>query len=135
MKILFVCKHNRFRSKIAEAAFKKLNKNKAIKSYSAGIFKGIPVHQNIISIGKSLNLQISKQTKSLDEKFMKSIDKVIIVANNVPKEIFKNKVRPVTVWEIPDTNQNNKKLIDKISKQIISKVEKLLFNLNRSNNN
>jgi len=37
MKILFVCKHNRFRSKVAEAFFNKLKKNKKIKAESAGL--------------------------------------------------------------------------------------------------
>ena len=37
MKILFVCRHNRFRSKVAEAIFNKLNKNKEIQIESAGL--------------------------------------------------------------------------------------------------
>jgi len=43
MKIAFVCKYNRFRSQIAEAYFNKLNKNKSIKVYSAGVIKGWPI--------------------------------------------------------------------------------------------
>jgi protein-tyrosine-phosphatase len=31
MNILFACKHNRLRSKVAEALFRKYNKNKKIK--------------------------------------------------------------------------------------------------------
>ena len=38
--ILFVCKYNRFRSRVAEAYFKKINKNKNISVKSAGIIKG-----------------------------------------------------------------------------------------------
>ena len=37
--ILFVCKHNVFRSKIAEAYFKKVNQNREINAKSAGIIK------------------------------------------------------------------------------------------------
>ena len=40
MKILFICRHNRFRSKIAEAYFNKINKNKNLIAKGAGIFPG-----------------------------------------------------------------------------------------------
>ena len=40
-KILFICRHNRFRSKIAEGYFNKINKNVKVKS--AGIFIGNPL--------------------------------------------------------------------------------------------
>ena len=36
MKILFICKYNRFRSRVAAAYFKKINKNSKIKVESAG---------------------------------------------------------------------------------------------------
>ena len=36
-KILFVCKFNRFRSKVAEAYFKKINRNRRIKERRFGL--------------------------------------------------------------------------------------------------
>jgi len=39
INILFICKHNLFRSQVAENFFNKLNKNKKYKSDSAGIIK------------------------------------------------------------------------------------------------
>ena len=38
-RILFVCKHNIFRSQVAENLFNKLNKNKKYISDSAGLIK------------------------------------------------------------------------------------------------
>ena len=48
--ILFVCKYNRFRSKIAEAYFNKINKNKLVSVKSAGIIRGNPVSKDIIAV-------------------------------------------------------------------------------------
>jgi len=103
MKVLFVCKHNRFRSKVAEAYFKKINKNKNIEASSAGIYKGIPVDKKVITIGKKLGININSKTKYLDEKkFIMGIDLVIIVANNVPASLFGAKGEKVIQWRIPD---------------------------------
>ena len=55
MNILFVCRYNRFRSRTAEAYFKKINKNKKIKVKSAGIFKGnYPLSPIQVKTGKKL---------------------------------------------------------------------------------
>jgi protein-tyrosine-phosphatase len=37
VKVLFVCKHNRFRSKVAEAIFKKFTANLDVFADSAGL--------------------------------------------------------------------------------------------------
>lgn len=124
MKILFVCKHNRFRSKVAEAFFNKLNKNKKIKAGSAGIFNGIPASSSVVNAGKELGIKISKSTRGLNEKMLKYYDIIIITANNVPKNIFDDgrRYRKVIVWKISDTSQDNYKQILSISKQIEAKV-------------
>jgi protein-tyrosine-phosphatase len=127
MKILFVCRHNRFRSKVAEAYFKKTNKNKRIKLVSAGIFKGRPVDKRIISIGKKLGINISKITNGLKEKSMKTIDLIVIVADDVPASLFRDKVKKIIVWKIKDTALGgiNEKKIEITMKQIMEKVNEL----------
>lgn len=40
MKILFICKYNAFRSRIAEEYFKKINKNSKIQVISRGFIMG-----------------------------------------------------------------------------------------------
>ena len=131
MKILFVCKHNRFRSKVAEAYFNKINKDKNIKVASAGVFKGFPTEPVVVKIGKKLGIKINRKTKGLDEKSVFQMDLVIIVADNVPAFLFKGKVKKIIVWKIPDTNQDNKKMIKIIMKKIFKKVEELNYELER----
>ena len=123
-KILFICKHNRFRSKIAEAYFNKINKNKKIKAISGGIIKGIPIAKNVIDFGKKNGLRINKQTRGLDEAELEKIDKIIIVADNIPPSLFKRWKKKLIVLKIPDCSQNDKKRIEKISKLIMKKVDK-----------
>jgi protein-tyrosine-phosphatase len=124
-KILFVCKHNRFRSKIAEAYFKKINKSKMITASSAGIFKGEPVAKNVVSLGKEKGFKISRKTRGLSEELTKKIDVVVIVANDVPAELFKGKVKKVIKWNIPDSNQNEKRKIEFVAEKIMRNVDKL----------
>ena len=54
MNIIFVCKWNRFRSKIAEAFFKKYNKNKDITCFSRGIHCWPPLGPIGKLIGKKI---------------------------------------------------------------------------------
>ena len=131
MKILFVCKHNRFRSKIAEAFFKKLNKNSKYKASSAGVFKGFPVAKNILEVVEEFGIKISLRTHELKEEDLKEYDIIVIVANNVPKKLFveKRRKRKVILWKIKDTNQNDKEGIRKISMQIGKKVEGFVMGL------
>ncbi len=123
MKILFVCKHNRFRSKVAEAFFNKLNKNKKIKALSAGIFRGRPLNKNVLDLRKKFKIKIKKKTSGLSEKLISKVDLVIIVANNVPSYLFKGRVKKVISWKIPDTRQTNKKIIEQIARQIQRKIK------------
>jgi len=51
-KIIFICRGNVFRSRIAENYFKKKNKNKNIKVISGGVMKCNPAGEWII---KTLN--------------------------------------------------------------------------------
>jgi len=125
MRILFVCKHNRFRSKVAEAYLKKINKNKRIQVVSAGVFKGNPISNNVISIGKKLGINIIHKTQGLKSKGMNRIDLLIIVADDVPVSLFKGKVKNIIVWKINDTSETNKIRIEKTMKEIFKKVDSL----------
>lgn len=125
MKILFICKYNRFRSQIAENYFRKINKNKNIKSYSGGIIVGIPVAESVKAIAKKLGFSINEKPKGIPETLLKEIDLLVIVANNVPASLFKNITKKVIVWKTPDTSQDNYKAIEEISRGIMKRVENL----------
>ena len=128
MNILFICKHNRFRSKIAEAYFNKLkkeDKNNKIDVQSAGIITGKKVVLNVVEISDKLGFKIiNRNSKALTEQLLAWSDIVIVVANNVPPWIFYNGKNKVIHWKIPDTTQNDRKRIEQISKSIINKVDK-----------
>ena len=130
-KILFICKHNRFRSKIAEAAFKKFNKNPRIKSASAGIFEGLPVLKIVIDTGKKFGLKINKKTQGIKEKWFGDLDLIVVVANDIPPVIFKNKVKKLIVWKIPDCSCADRKCIENRTEKIIIKVKSLVKQLER----
>jgi len=128
-KILFICKHNRFRSVIAEAVFKKFNKKKNIKVSSAGIFQGLPIAKNLIRISKKYNLKLKQKPQAIQEKWFKELDLIVIVASDVPKKLFKNRIKKVIVWKIPDCSCSDNKCIEKTSKKIIKKVENFVRRL------
>jgi protein-tyrosine-phosphatase len=125
-KILFICKNNKFRSKVAEAYFKKTNKNKNIKVDSAGLFEGGLGNKNANSIIKKLGINIKGKPRTISNKLLTKQDLVIIVADNVPKNIYDKKYcKNLIKWRIEDTEKISKNRIEKIVKKIIKKVDKL----------
>jgi len=132
--ILFICKFNRFRSKVAEAYFKKINKNNKISAESAGLIKGNLIDKFQQKISKNFGIIIKGSQKTLSSKQLSKIDIIIIVANDVPKKIFKFKgryIQKVIVWKIKDEYNNNKENVENIIKQIIKKVDSLLIKLEK----
>ena len=130
MKILFICKYNRTRSKVAEAYFNKINKNKNIKVASAGVIKGRPTGKKDLILSGKFGLKIKKKTKSVKENDLrKGIDLLIIVANDVPVSLFKNNVKKVIVWKIKDGKYQKK--YEDLYEQIIEKVNALIKKLEK----
>jgi len=141
--ILFICKHNLFRSKVAEAYFKKVNQNKGLKASSAGIIKAnalSKIEKKIIKLqrktAKDFGISFNKSSKLLNISLLKKQEMIIIVADDVPGVIFNNKfyLKPnlkVVVWQIPDVKgkKNDKELIIKDIKVIMGKVDKLMEEL------
>lgn len=131
--ILFICKFNKFRSVVAEAYLKKINKNKKIKIKSAGIFQGSHrIHKTENIIAKQFNLKIKRIPEGISTDLLKEQDLVVVVAKDVPKSLFiKKYVKKVVAWKIPDTKDGNKKATEKIVRSIIKKIEKLSKTLNK----
>ena len=130
--ILFICKYNRFRSRIAEDYFNQINKNQKIKAKSAGIIQGSPVNQAERKTCKAMRLDISGKPQGLSSNLLKWQDITVIVANDVPPAIFKNNKKygkKLLVWEIPDNKGDTKKEIEQIVESIKRKVEVLVKNL------
>ena len=132
-KILFVCKHNMFRSKIAEIYFNKINRNKSIKTESAGLIKGnLPLDKQEVNVAKEFGIKLKGNPKGLSIDLIKQQNLIIIVANDVPKETFNKKeyinfkTTTIIKWKIVDKVDGDSDFkIRKIIKLIIGKVEQL----------
>jgi protein-tyrosine-phosphatase len=128
MKILFICRHNVFRSRVAEEYMKRISKHEVS---SGGLIKySGNVHPIQAEVCKEFGLFLPNQSKTLSVENLKDQDLVIVVADDVPKELIiewyvpKDKLRR---WEINDVYpQNmNKEEARRIIKEIIKKVEEL----------
>lgn len=129
INILFVCRHNRFRSRVAEAHFKKINRNKNISVKSAGLMKGLPIlnkTQVALASSKEFGLNIRGKPQGLSSKLLGWQNIIIIVADDVPPKIFdksKKYGKKLIVWKIKDSKKgNDKKDIKRAIKEVIKKI-------------
>ena len=136
MNILFVCKYNRFRSQIAEQFFKKYNRNKNISAKSAGIFRGLfPLDKAEKKTVKDFGINISKEPKTISIDILRGINLVVIVADDVPKELFLYEGRylqKVLQWDIDDEYAGKVDNIKKITEKIEINVKSLVKQLEKS---
>ncbi len=129
MRILFVCKFNRFRSRVAEAYFRKINKDKRIKVSSGGLLEGMyPLDPREVGVAREFKINLKGRPKNIATRFLREQDRIIIVADNVPKQIFNESylTGKVDVWKIRDIDNDSKDdEIRKIIKEIIFHVDRL----------
>ncbi len=130
MNILFVCKYNRFRSRVAEAYFKKINKNKSIKTDSAGIFGNwYPLDPVQVKVAKNYGIDITGKPQSLTYQKVNWADIIVIVANNVPKKIFRGefmkKTKVIKFYIHDATHKNKEKTSEESVKSIIKNIDNL----------
>ncbi len=128
-KILFVCKYNAFRSRVAEEYFNKTSSEN--KSISRGIIMGENSDWVQRNIAKSLlGINIAKR-KPLPLTFqsMRDADLIVVAANDIPKIIFNYPLpsiqKKLTIWKIKDEQARNKKNITRIVLKIKKKVDEL----------
>ena len=128
-KIMFLCKHNSFRSKVAEAVFKKLYIGNKIKVISRGIFPGPFIYPNTKKSVKEVGYVISGKPRGITFNELRNQDKIIIVANDVPISLIKNYKSmkdKVFLWKIPDSDAKETEKIKRITKEIEHKVKLLI---------
>ena len=132
MNILFICRFNKFRSKVAEGFFSKLNKNKKHKAKSAGLIRGSDTDKPIKSAAKEFDLKLKTKSQGLSSDLLRWHDIGIIVADDVPKEILcdsKKYGKKVRVWKVKDTHEDNDVEMRRLIALIGKKVEKLVKEL------
>ncbi len=129
MNILFICRHNRFRSRIAECYFKEINRNQLIHVKSAGIIRGTyPLDYNQVKIAKQLGVNLQGKPAGMTSELLKWQNMIVIVADDVPQSIFaKNNEygKKLLVWKIKDAHGNDDKDVKRAITQIKKKVENL----------
>lgn len=130
MNVLFVCKYNRFRSRIAEVYFNKIYKHHQAKS--AGIINGgYPLDKSPIETAKKMGLNIEGRIHPLTIPLLKWADIIIIVANDVPSSLFDRvfRIKPnekkIISWNTPDEYTHKPEPTEELIKIIIKKVDEL----------
>jgi protein-tyrosine-phosphatase len=128
MNILFICAHNRFRSKIAENIFNYYNLNPKHKCKSVGVsldllnpFMASSVLTSLKEIGISPK---DIESKLLDEFALNWANKIILVANNVNPNIFPKE--KTEIWPISNCSEEDYPKIIEIRDEIEKNVKKLI---------
>jgi len=131
--VLFVCKYNVFRSKIAEEYFKKINKNKKIKIASRGFIVGGAPDRAQLAGARMLRVKLKGKPKPVNLKELLKADLIILIADDVPKIMFNYWLAPlekkIIVWKIKDEQRKNMRNIEKIVNRIKKNIEKLVKDL------
>ncbi len=130
MKILFICKHNRFRSKVGEALFRKYaGTQHQVKSagvelrpltpYVAPLVKKVLASYGITSVADA-PLPVS-------DSLIAWADRIIVVANDVDASLFPSEV--TDVWPVTDCSQEDEPSIVLRVREINDRVRLLLQDL------
>jgi len=141
-KILFICKHNIFRSRVAEILFKRMNKNKNYLAGSAGLIewnkKDLKKDQGYIAekkVAKKFGINLKGNSKGLNSSILKDTDILVIVADDVPPSLFKKEKifnGRIIVWKTKDVkagDKNKEKVAEKSIEYIQKRVEQFVKSL------
>jgi protein-tyrosine-phosphatase len=136
MKILFICKHNKFRSKVSETLFKNLNKNPRVKAESAGIVGSM--HSTPKSVARVLKEKgynfKNRVARRVDPSTINDYDIVVIAADNVDPKFFSSSgyLGKIIWWKISDCCEDDIFGIKERVEEIEGKVKGLVKELKDS---
>lgn len=106
MKILFICRHNCFRSRIAEEYMKQHSKHEID---SAGLIPStdgpLPVQ---IAVAKTYGIDIENKAKGITASFLNSFDIIVNTADDIPISLLQHKSynkAELIGWNIPDVDE------------------------------
>ena len=132
MKILFICRYNNFRSKVAKLFFDKLNKNPTVETKASGLIKA--VHYSREQQQEALNkfgIRLEGVSELLDEDLYHWPDKIILVGDDIPATFFKElkaEGTEIIVWKLKDILPNDldyKEKTQKLTESILKEVKKV----------
>ncbi len=131
--ILFVCRHNIFRSKVAEKFFNKFNENKKYRAKSAGLFKwsksalrGDVGYKAEKKIAREFGINLDGASKGIDHDLLKESDIIVLVADDVDPSVFTHEEHfygKLIVWKITDVKSKHKNKYD-VALSSVKKIEK-----------
>ena len=133
MNLLFVCKFNRFRSKVAEAIFLKLNEDETVEVKSAGLLIDLMRPYVAPNVRKALEKRgynvVNETSRRIDDYLLGWADRIVIVADNVSADLFpKGKTE---VWGIGDCDEGDEEKIGEIVGKIEVKVRSLIASIKK----
>jgi protein-tyrosine-phosphatase len=136
-KILFVCKFNNTRSQISAFLFNKLNKNKEWIADSAGVIGGRASPEtlkNLSILKKNHKMKFTKK-KTLTQNLLFSSDMIIIVAEDVPIELFSSQIKhgiKVVKWNVKDgwryKDKSQIERLEKVYQDLEKRIKKFIKN-------
>jgi protein-tyrosine-phosphatase len=136
-KILFVCKFNNTRSQISAFLFNKLNKNKEWIADSAGVIGGRASPEtlkNLSILKKNHKMKFTKK-KTLTQNLLFSSDRIIIVAEDVPIELFSSQIKhgiKVVKWNVKDgwryKDKSQIERLEKVYQDLEKRIKKFIKN-------
>jgi protein-tyrosine-phosphatase len=119
MNILFVCRYNRFRSRVAEALFNHYNKNKNIIAKSAGTTvtePGFPLLNGAQEVLGRLKIAVNmgQGAQEINDHLIDWADRIYVVADDVSmNELPKSKTQQI---DIPDAWSNDNETLRTVKK-------------------
>ena len=101
MNVLFVCRNNQLRSKMAEDFFRQFNEDPGNSARSAGILSGNIINRDLV----------------------RWANKIIIVADNVSPSMIEEKYgKKVEVWAVSSNEGNLYRVIEEKVKALIKQI-------------
>lgn len=127
---MFVCRHNCFRSRVAEEYMKSLTDKHTINS--AGLIPSIHGPSPLqIEIAKEYGLEIGNRAKGLSSWLLGEQDLVINTADDVPTNLFNHPSYGINggvrEWTIPDISYGSNRREDSVNiiEDLIVRVKSL----------
>ncbi len=132
MNVLFVDLHNKFRSKIAEAVFKKLAGERfGVKSCGLVLdLLRMYVCQNVHVALNERGYRIdNEQPRQLYRHDFEWADKIVVVCKGFPVDVFDRVREKVEVWEVDSALEEEKERIEVIVREIEKRVKEFIARL------
>lgn len=127
MNVLFVCKHNRFRSKVAEALFNTYA-GPLHRAKSAGVALDVLFPYVADHVKKALQsygvAHVVDAPHLISDSLLAWAERIIVVADNVDATLFPASKREV--WLISDCDQDDTRAIQLRIRDINDRVRSLL---------